>query len=159
MSSFYKCVPKIIIMIYASWDMERYRQFFVTLDHLLPFYPPNNPENQNFAKMNEGPGDVIILHMCTINDHNMMCGSWDMEPNRQFFVILDHFLPFTRPPPPPLPIFCTFTPLKTRRTDRWKKQHIEVGAPPNNDLTCNTIYRCIFMARHEIKEKRTSTDI
>ena len=55
--------------------MERYRQFFVILDHLLPFYPPNNLENQNFAKMNKGPGDVIILHMCTINDHNMMCGS------------------------------------------------------------------------------------
>ena len=25
--------------------------FFLILDHFLPFYPPNNPENQNFEKM------------------------------------------------------------------------------------------------------------
>ena len=40
----------------------------------LPFYPPNNPENQNFEK-NKTPGDIITLQMCTINDHHMMYGS------------------------------------------------------------------------------------
>ena len=29
----------------------------------------------------KAPGDVIILHMCTIND-NMINGSWDMECDR-----------------------------------------------------------------------------
>ena len=45
--------------------------------HLGPFFallPPNNPENQNFEKMKKTPGDIIILHMCTVND-NYMNGS------------------------------------------------------------------------------------
>ena len=33
----------------------------------LPFDPPNNPKNQNFEKMKQTPGDIIILHMSTIN--------------------------------------------------------------------------------------------
>ena len=35
---------------------HHFRPFF-------PFYPPNNLENQNFAKMKQGSGEVIILHM------------------------------------------------------------------------------------------------
>ena len=53
--------------------------FFVILDHFLHFYPPKNPKNQNFDKMKETTGDIIVLHMCTINDNPMMYGSWDME--------------------------------------------------------------------------------
>ena len=37
--------------------------------------PPNNPKNQNFEKMKKTPGDIIILHMCTVNDNHMMYGS------------------------------------------------------------------------------------
>ena len=41
---------------YGSWDMEPNRQpFFVILDHFLPFYPPLDPENQNFDKMKKNP--------------------------------------------------------------------------------------------------------
>ena len=29
--------------------------------------PPRNPENQNFEKMKKAPGDIISLHMSTIN--------------------------------------------------------------------------------------------
>ena len=62
---------------------------------------PNTPENQNFKKMKEKrkrkknpPGDINILHKCTIND-NHIYGFWDMKCTRQnFFVILGHFLPF-----------------------------------------------------------------
>ena len=42
-----------------------------------PFFthlPLNNQENQNFEKMKKTPGDIIILHMSTINNH-MMYGS------------------------------------------------------------------------------------
>ena len=49
--------------------------FFVILDHFLPFYLPNNPENQNFEKMKNTLGDIINLHKCTINNNNMMYGS------------------------------------------------------------------------------------
>ena len=46
-------------------------------------------------KLKKTHGDIIILHICTINDNNMMYGSWDMEYDGQdFFVILDHFLHF-----------------------------------------------------------------
>ena len=46
----------------------------------LPFYPPNNPKNQNFnnnkkKKKKKTPGDIIILHMCTKNYDQMMYSS------------------------------------------------------------------------------------
>ena len=41
----------------------------------LTFYPPNNPKNQNFEKMKKIIRDIIILHMCNINDNHMVCGS------------------------------------------------------------------------------------
>ena len=83
---------------------------FLILDNFCPFtplfpLPPNNPENQNFEKMKKTPGDIIILHKCTINDNHMIYGSWDINCNRQiFFVILGHFLPFYPPPFPPSPL-------------------------------------------------------
>ena len=41
--------------MYGSWDIECNRQkFFVILDQFLLFYPPKNPENQNFEKMIKG---------------------------------------------------------------------------------------------------------
>ena len=73
---------------YDAWFL-RYRarqvEFFVILDYSLHFYPLNNPENQNFEKMKKIPGDIIILHMCTINQNHMMYGSWDIEHNRYNF--------------------------------------------------------------------------
>ena len=55
-------------------------RIFCHLEHFLPFAPlppspPNNPKNQNFEKMKKTPGDIIILHMRTINDNHMMYGS------------------------------------------------------------------------------------
>ena len=49
-------------------------RIFAILDHFLPFYPANNPKNQNREKIKKTPGD-IILQMCTINDNHMMYGS------------------------------------------------------------------------------------
>ena len=51
---------------------EQRTEFFVILDWFLHFYPLNNPKNQNFEKLKKAPGDIIILHMCTINDNHMM---------------------------------------------------------------------------------------
>ena len=64
---------------------ERFFSNFGPFFALLPPPPlplPNNPENQNFEKTKKTPGD-IILHKCTINDNDMMYGSWDMEHDRQ----------------------------------------------------------------------------
>ena len=55
-------------MVPEIWSMTD--RIFVILDCFLPLYPPNNP---NFQKMKKKPGG-IILHICTINDNDMMYG-------------------------------------------------------------------------------------
>ena len=42
--------------------------------HFLPFQTLENLENQNL-NIEKTPGDIIILHICTINDNHMMYGS------------------------------------------------------------------------------------
>ena len=44
--------------------------FFFILDHVLHFYTPNNPNNQNFGKIRKTFSIIIILHKCTINDNH-----------------------------------------------------------------------------------------
>ena len=55
--------------------MECNRQNFSHLDNFLPFYPSNNPENQNFKRMKKTPRDIMILHTYNINENHMMYGS------------------------------------------------------------------------------------
>ena len=61
-----------------------------------PILPPNNPKSQNFEKMKKIPGDISILHKCTINDNYMIYGFWDMKCNRYVFLSFGpfFFLPF-----------------------------------------------------------------
>ena len=49
-------------------------RIFYHFGPFLALLPSNNLKNQNFEKMEKTPGD-IILHMCTINDNQMMYGS------------------------------------------------------------------------------------
>ena len=69
------CTKNINHMMYMVPDILSATELFVIFGHFLPFYPLNNPKNQNFEKMKKTPGDIIILHMCTINDNHMMYGS------------------------------------------------------------------------------------
>ena len=56
--------------------MERNRQNFLTFWTIFcPLTPFNNPENQDFEKKKKTPGDIIILHKCTINENHMIYGS------------------------------------------------------------------------------------
>ena len=68
--------------MYGSWYMERNRHNFLSFWTFLPFYPPNNPEDQNFEKMKNISED-IILHMCNINGNHIINGSWHMARVRQ----------------------------------------------------------------------------
>ena len=95
-------------MRYGSWDTEWDKIFFVILGHSLPFYLPNNPENQNFEKMKNASRKIIILHMYTKNHNHMMYAFWDTEYDRH------NFLSFWA-------IFCLFTPLLTPKTKFGKK--------------------------------------
>ena len=88
--------------------------FFIILDHFLPFYPPNNPKNQNFEKLKKHL-EILSFYMCTINENHMMYGSWDIGCDRQ------NFLSFWT-------IFCPFTPLKSWKIEILKiwKKHLEI---------------------------------
>ena len=66
-------------MIYSSSDIEREGLKLVVLGHFLPFYPLENPRNQNFEKTKTIAGYIIILQMCTKNHNHMMYSSWDTE--------------------------------------------------------------------------------
>ena len=59
-------------MVPEIWSTTE--NFLVILGHFLLFYSANNPKIQNFEKL-KMPGDITILHMCTINDNHMMYGS------------------------------------------------------------------------------------
>ena len=84
-------------------------EFFVILDHFLPFYPPNNLKNQNFEKLKKTPGD-IILHKCAKNHDHMLYCSWGMAHNR-----CNCYFSFGT-------IFCPFTPLTARKIRILKKR-------------------------------------
>ena len=53
------------------WGETKIFGHFGPLFALYSFTPPNNPKNQNFEKMKEAPGDVIILNLCN-KKHQMM---------------------------------------------------------------------------------------
>ena len=76
-------------------------ELFLVFDPFLPFYPPpirpNNLENQKFEKMKKNtPGDIIILHKCTINDNHTWFLRYEARQT-ELFVILGHFLTFDPP--------------------------------------------------------------
>ena len=86
-----------IIWYMVSWNIRRNRQKLLTFcANFLPFQPFDKLENQNF-NIERNIWKYIILHIYTINENHMMYGSWDMECDRHFFVILDHFFPFYPP--------------------------------------------------------------
>ena len=52
---------------YDVWFLRKQAQqtdFFVILDHFLPFYPPNNPKNQNFEKKWKNYQDILSFYIC-----------------------------------------------------------------------------------------------
>ena len=79
-------------VMYAYSDCHCHFRPFFTLAELL------TPKIKIWKKCKKNPGYIILLHICIINQDNMMYGSWDMKYNRHnFFVILGHFLPFYPP--------------------------------------------------------------
>ena len=95
---------------FLRYKVQRTR-FFVVLGYFLPFDPPNNPKYQNFEKMKQTPGDIIILHMSTINPE-----TWSTTDN--FISFWTIFCPFTPTPPPPPPSLTT---PRTKILKKWKK--------------------------------------
>ena len=69
-------------MIYSFWDIEHARLELVILGHVLPFYPTNNPQNQNFEKMKKNAWRYYHLHKWTKNHDHMLHCSWDTACGR-----------------------------------------------------------------------------
>ena len=53
-------------MIPKIWSMA---------DRIFSHFGPNSSENQNCEKLKKTPGEIIILHKCTIKDNHMIYGS------------------------------------------------------------------------------------
>ena len=110
--SFYICVSQM-----TSGDICFLRSG--VWDSLLSFWAifcPHNlmttPKIKIWKNWKKKPGDIILLHMCTINQDQMMDGSWDIRREGQ------SFLSFWG-------IFCHLTLLTTRKIQllkKWKKR-------------------------------------
>ena len=67
-SSFYTSVPKMMVIcctVPEIWCMT----YVIVIFHFRLFFALsllNSLKNQNFKKMKKTPGDIIILHMCTV---------------------------------------------------------------------------------------------
>ena len=105
-------------IMYGSWDMDCDRQTFLSFWTIFcPFTPLKTWKIKILKKWKKIPGDIIISHMCTLNNNYMMYGFWDMECNGQYFLSF-------------WTVFCPFTPLTVRRTTilkKWKK-HLETSS-------------------------------
>ena len=83
--------------------------------HFGPFFRPFSPLitwKIKILTFKKAPGGIIILHICTINDHHMMHGSWDMECNKH------NFLSFWM-------VFCPFTPPMDPENQNFQKKSKE----------------------------------
>ena len=157
-SSFYACVPQVTIMRHGSWDTEHdWQNRFVILDDFLPFYPTNNPKNQNFEKMKKRPGDIIILHNYIKNHDNMLYYFLPFYPltTRKIKIFKNswkyhHFTHAYQKLWSYDARFLRYSAWEmNRHLDRWmdrqKKWHIEVGAlPKNSGLKCWFCF-CLFL--------------
>ena len=64
------------------------------MGYFLPFNLSNSSRNQNFTKMKKTSGDIIILHMCIINYHQVMYSSWYMVHDRWTKFQMDRWTKF-----------------------------------------------------------------
>ena len=127
--SFYICIPKMTIIWWMVPEkLTAMDRIFCHFGQFFPFYPLNDLKNPNLEKMKQLPGDIIILHMCSINDNHMMYRSRDMEHDRQNFLWF-----WTN--------FCHFTPLTT-----WKFKILKKWKRTPGDITI--LHKCTINDNH-----------
>ena len=80
-------------MIYSSWNIKQNRLKLIILGHFFPFYPPKNKKSK-FKKNEKAHGNIISLHMWTINDNH---DAWFLRygaRQTEMLIILHQFLSF-----------------------------------------------------------------
>ena len=60
-------------LLLHAWQTK----LLLILGHFMSFYPTINPKNQNFEKMKNVSGGIIILHKCIKNHDHMLYRFWD----------------------------------------------------------------------------------
>ena len=93
--------------MYGSWYIKHVRQNF------LSFWAISS--KSKFWKNEKSSRKCFHLHKCTINDNHMIYGSWDINCNRQIFLVIFGF-------------FCPFTPQKWKYHKLKKKKHLETSS-------------------------------
>ena len=86
--SFYTCMCTINEdhMIYGSWNIRCNRQAFLSFWAIFCPFTPLTTRKIKILKLKKTPGDIIILHICPMNDNHMMYGPWYMERDRLNFL-------------------------------------------------------------------------
>ena len=98
----HKCNVNDNHIMHGSWDAERDIQTFLSFWTIIcPFTPLATWKIKILKKLKKIPGDIIIFHMCTINDNHVTYSSWDIECDGQNFLLF-------------WIIFCPFTPMTTQ---------------------------------------------
>ena len=83
--------------MYYKWQIKRNRMNLLLFWAIFcPFTPLRTQKIKMLKKWKKTPGDIIILHKCTINDNHMMHGSPDIQCNRIFCRFGLFFCPFTQ---------------------------------------------------------------
>ena len=91
------CTINFNHMMYGSWDIKHDRYNFLSFWTIFcPFTLIKTQKKQNFEKMKNAPGNIIILYKCTKNHDHMLHYSWDMMCDRcnSYFLFWDFFPPF-----------------------------------------------------------------
>ena len=79
----------IIILCMCTSDIEWYKSF-LSFWPFFALYPPPPLTTQKTKKI---PEDIILLHMCNINQDHMMYSSWNIKCKGQSFFVI--FYPLT----------------------------------------------------------------
>ena len=82
-------------VMHVSWDMECERKFFAIFGHFLPFYPTIEPKNWNLERMRKISWEIILFHMCFINEDHIMYGFRDIRVTDSFLSFWAFFCPLT----------------------------------------------------------------
>ena len=90
-----KCTKTTIIWGMVSEIQSETDRVFLLLPFFCSFTPLLTKKLKFGKNVKKIPGDIILLHMCTINEDHMIYGSWDIRHDWQFFCHLGpFFLPF-----------------------------------------------------------------
>ena len=111
---FITCVTRTTIIWGTVPEIQSEKHiFFLILGHFLSFTQLLTPKIKLWKKYKKTPGNIIFLHMCTMNEDHMMYGSWDIrQDGYNFWSFWTIFFLLTPPPP-----------LTTQKIKFWKNEN------------------------------------